>query len=60
MSDAERDAYVRAALVLQGYAFSEERTVQIVRQFALIDAIAAALVDAELPFDLESASVFLP
>jgi hypothetical protein len=60
MSDEERDAYVRAALALLGYRFSEARTVEIVRQFERIDGIAATIVDVELPLDVESMSVFRP
>jgi Protein of unknown function (DUF4089) len=60
MHDHERDAYVRAALIAQGYAFAEERILEITRQFARIEDIAAAVVDIELPIDVESGSVFRP
>ncbi len=58
MNEHERDAYVRAALALQGYAFDEEHIQEIARQFARIEAIAATIVDAELPLTVESGSVF--
>jgi hypothetical protein len=60
MNDQERDAYVRATLLIQGYLFSEPRVASIVAQFERIEAIAAIIVDDELPFELESASVFRP
>jgi hypothetical protein len=37
-------AYVRAALQVQGYAFSEERIAAITLQFARIESIARTLV----------------
>jgi Protein of unknown function (DUF4089) len=60
MNEPERDAYVRAALTLQGYALPEERIQEIARQFARIEAIAATIADVELPMDAESAAVFRP
>ena len=39
-------AYVRAALELQGYAFSDERVSEITAQFARIAAIAQTLQPA--------------
>jgi hypothetical protein len=60
MNEQERDAYVRAALVMQGYAFAEERIAEIMRQFKRIDGIAATIADLELPIEIESGSVFRP
>jgi hypothetical protein len=64
MNEREREAYVRAALVAQGYAFDPagdaERIAEIVRQFARIEGIAAAMLDAQLPPELEPAAVFRP
>jgi hypothetical protein len=55
---------VRAALVAQGYAFDQvgdaQRIAEIVRQFARIEGIAATMLDAELPRELEPAAVFRP
>jgi DNA-binding response OmpR family regulator len=64
MDDSERAAYVRAALALQGYRFDAVRDAarveEIVRQFARIETIAAPVLDAQLPLELESGSVFRP
>jgi hypothetical protein len=56
--------YVRAALELQGYEFSEERIAEITLQFARIESIARiilppAVVADALP-DLGPAPVFRP
>jgi len=57
-------SYVRAALELQGYEFSEERIAEITLQFARIESIARVIlppaVDAEAPPDLGPAPVFRP
>jgi hypothetical protein len=57
-------SYVRTALALQGYAFSEERVAEITVQFARIAAIAEILLpaDSKLPDtqDLGTAAVFRP
>jgi Protein of unknown function (DUF4089) len=60
MNEHERDAYVRAALALQGYAFPEDRVREIARQFERIESIAATIVDVEQPIDIESGAVFRP
>jgi predicted ATPase with chaperone activity len=60
MNEKERDAYVRAALTMQGYTFSEERVREIARQFERIESIAATIADVEQPVDVESACVFRP
>jgi hypothetical protein len=60
MNEEERNAYVRSALVMQGYAFAEERIGEIVRQFARIEGIAAGIVEADPPIEIESGSVFRP
>ena len=55
--------YVRAALELQGYIFSEERIVEITLQFARIESIARSLLPAEgigAEPDLGTAPVFRP
>jgi hypothetical protein len=57
-------AYVRAALRLQGYDFSEERIADIALQFARIESIARTIlppaVDAYAQPDLGPAPVFRP
>jgi hypothetical protein len=60
VNEQERVAYVRAALVMQGYQFSEARVMEIAKQFERIESIAATIVNAGLPPDLDSASVFRP
>lgn len=60
MTELDRIAYVRTALVMQGYQFSEARVMAIAKQFEGIESIAATIVDAELPLELDSASVFRP
>ncbi len=60
MNEQDRVAYVRAALVMQGYRFSEARVMEIAREFERIESIAATILNAELPLDLDSASVFRP
>jgi hypothetical protein len=56
--------YVRAALELQGYEFSEERVAEITLQFARIESIARTIlpptVDANAEPDLGPAAVFRP
>jgi hypothetical protein len=56
-------SYVRAALTLQGYAFSEERVSEITAQFARIAAVAETLpADTTLTNNLDpgTAPVFRP
>lgn len=57
-------SYVRAALTLQGYAFSDECVAEITAQFARIAAIAQTLLPADpaLPNapDRGTAAVFRP
>ncbi len=58
--------YVRAALEMQGYEFSEERIAEITLQFARIESIARVILPpgagarAEAPPDLGPAPVFRP
>jgi len=60
MTDDQRLAYVRAALVLQGYELDEARTAAVLVEFARIESIAASIVDCELPLELDPAPVFRP
>jgi hypothetical protein len=54
------EAYVRAALALQGYRFDEEQIADIVVQFSRLEAIAQAILQWPLPFASEAAPVFRP
>jgi hypothetical protein len=54
------EAYVRAALALQGYAFDEAQITEIVLQFTRIEAIAQTVLGWPLPFASEAAPVFRP
>ena len=57
-------SYVRAALDLQGYRFSEERIAEITLQFARIESIAGTLLppaaELEAGVDGGPAAVFRP
>ena len=54
------EAYVRAALALQGYAFDDAEIAEIVMQFARLAAIARTVFENPLPFASEPAPVFRP
>jgi hypothetical protein len=54
------DAYVRAALALQGYVFDDSEIAEIVMQFSRLEAIARTVFDYPLPFASEAAPVFRP
>lgn len=58
MTDDERQRYVEAALVANGYRFEPDRVDAIVEQFARIEAIAATFVDEPLSIGAEPAVVF--
>jgi hypothetical protein len=58
--DRPLEAYVRAALMLQGYDFDEAQTAEIVLQFSRLEAIAQSVFDFPLPFASEAAPVFRP
>ena len=58
--DTNLEAYVRAALRLQGYVFDEARIADVVRHFAHFDATARAFTETALPHTLEPATVFRP
>ena len=53
--------YVRAALELQGYVFSDEKVAEITTQFARIVAIAETILPAEAGLsEAGTAPVFRP
>jgi hypothetical protein len=54
------EAYVRAALALQGYAFDEGRIAEIILQFARIEVIARTVVNWPLPFAAQLVPAFRP
>jgi Protein of unknown function (DUF4089) len=54
------EAYVRAALTLQGYTFDEAEIAEIVTQFSRLEAIARTVFGWPLPFASEPAPVFRP
>jgi hypothetical protein len=58
--DNSRQAYVRAALALQGYTFDDAEIAEIVLQFARLEAIARTVFDWPLPFASAAAPVFRP
>jgi len=59
-NDNPLEAYVRAALALQGYHFDEAQIAEIVTQFARLEAIAQTVLQWPLPFASEAAPVFRP
>jgi len=58
--DNSLEAYVRAALALQGYDFDEAQIAEIVMQFSRLEAIAQTVSQWPLPFASEAAPVFRP
>ena len=52
--------YVRQALLLQGYALTDGQQAGVAAAFAGIAAVAAVLMQDELPLEAEPAPVFLP
>lgn len=58
MTESQCNAYVDAALTLQGYTLREDAAQDVREQFARIAQIAAVFVDLPLPVALESAAVF--
>jgi hypothetical protein len=60
MNERERDAYVRAALALQGYKFDDACIARIAAQFERIEGMAARMGDSDLPASLDSAEIFRP
>jgi 1-carboxybiuret hydrolase subunit AtzG-like protein len=59
-NDNPLEAYVRAALALQGYAFDEAEIAEIAVQFSRLETIARTVFDWPLPFASEPAPVFRP
>ena len=59
-NDNPLEAYVRAALALQGYTFGDAEIAEIVVQFSRLEAVARTVFDWPLPFASEPAPVFRP
>jgi Protein of unknown function (DUF4089) len=60
MDAQQREAYVRAALTLQGYDFDEACVARVVAQFDRIAIISQVLFDSDLPPFIEPAETFRP
>jgi hypothetical protein len=58
--DNPLEAYVRAALTLQGYRFDEAQIAEVVVQFSRLEVIAQSILQWPLPFASEAAPVFRP
>jgi hypothetical protein len=58
--DKQLEAYVRAALALQGYRFDDAEMAEIVMQFSRLEAIARTVFERRLPFASAPAPVFRP
>jgi hypothetical protein len=58
--DTPLEAYVRAALTLQGYRFDEAQIAEVVEQFSRLEVIAQSILQWPLPFASEPAPVFRP
>jgi hypothetical protein len=56
--DNPLEAYVRAALLLQGYSFDDAEIAEIVLQFSRLEAIARTVFEWPLQFAAEPAPVF--
>jgi hypothetical protein len=59
-NDNPLEAYVRAALALQGYHFDEAQIAEIVVQFSRLETIAQTVLQWTLPFASQAAPVFRP
>ena len=55
-----QDAYVRAALALQGYQFDAAQIAEITLAFARIEAMTRTIYDWPMPEVSEAAPVFRP
>jgi hypothetical protein len=58
--DTPLEAYVRAALTLQGYRLDESQIADVVEQFSRLEVIAQSILQWPLPFASEPAPVFRP
>lgn len=54
------EAYVRSALLVQGYRLDEAHVQRVLEQFARIEHIARRVDSQPLPFGMNAAPVFRP
>jgi hypothetical protein len=54
------EAYVKAALAIQGYDFSEARIADVVQHFTRIEQLSRVVRDAAVPLETDSAPIFKP
>jgi hypothetical protein len=59
-ADQPIEAYVRAALELQGYQLAQETIAEVVLQFSRIETIAQSMLHLQQPFSSDAAAVFRP
>ena len=60
MTEQEIAAYVDAAAATQGLRFDAHERLRVIEQFARIAAIAAPVLEVDLPLGVEMAPVFRP
>jgi hypothetical protein len=58
--DNPLEAYVRAALALQGYTVGDAEIAEIAMRFLRLETIARTVFDWPMPFASEPAPVFRP
>jgi hypothetical protein len=54
------ESYVRAALALQGYRFTEAQIAEITLHYSRIQGMAETIFNWPIPFGSEAAPVFRP
>ena len=59
-SPQQIEAYVKAALAIQGYTFSEVRTADVVQHFTRIEQLSRPVREADLPPEQDGAPIFTP
>ena len=60
MNEQQLRAYVDAACAANGIALAADERDRVIDHFTRIAAIAAPLLEAQLPLEVEMASVFRP
>ena len=60
MTEQEIADYVDAAAAMQGLRFDAHERARVIEQFARIAAIAAPVLEVDLPLGVEMAPVFRP
>ena len=59
-SSPQIEAYVKAALAIQGYHFSEARIADVVQHFTRIEQQSRVVHDATIPTNSDRALIFKP